>query len=84
MNGWMTRGMWWCDQKSDGHWPVVSSQGFVGKLLSSFLNTTGINDITAPKPGSDSEAWFTISGIRIDKPTKKGLYIHSGKVISVK
>ena len=84
MGTWLTRGMWWCDQKSDGHWPVVSSQGFVGKLLSSFLNTTGINDITAPKPGSDSEAWFTISGIRIDKPTKKGLYIHSGKVISVK
>ena len=84
MGTWLTRGMWWCDQKSDGHWPVVSSQGFVGKLLSSFLNTTGINDITAPEPGSDSDAWFTISGIRIDKPTKKGLYIHSGKVISVK
>lgn len=84
MTSWMTRGMWWCDQKFDGHWPVVSSQGFVGKLLSSFLNTTGINDITAPEPGSDSDAWFTISGIRIDKPTKKGLYIHSGKVISVK
>ena len=47
--------------------------------------TTGIKDnnretITNNRDGQ----WFTISGQRIDKPTKKGLYIHDGRKVVVK
>ena len=47
--------------------------------------TTGIKDnnretITNNRDGQ----WYTISGQRIDKPTKKGLYIHDGRKVVVK
>ena len=29
-------------------------------------------------------AWYTINGVRVDQPTKKGLYIHNGKKIVIK
>ena len=50
-----------------------------------FQNTTGIKDnnretITNNRDGQ----WFTLSGQRIDKPTKKGLYIHDGRKVVVK
>ena len=31
-----------------------------------------------------SDQWYTMSGQRIDKPTKKGLYIHNGKKVIIK
>ena len=48
-------------------------------------NTTGIKDnnretITNNRDGQ----WFTISGQRIDKPTRKGLYIHDGRKVVVR
>lgn len=42
MSGWMTRGMWWCDQKTTGHWPVVSSNGFVGNLLGTYAKNATV------------------------------------------
>lgn len=46
-------------------------------------NTTRIDTIgTATIEGDD--AWYTLSGTRVAKPTQKGIYIHNGKKILVK
>ena len=42
---------------------------------------TAINGIAADEEGAE---WYTISGQRIDKPTKKGLYIKNGKKVIIK
>ena len=44
-------------------------------------NATGIEGVEAEK--ADDGAWYTIQGVRVDKPAK-GLYIHNGKKIVVK
>ena len=46
-------------------------------------NTTGIN-IIETRQGNNDKKWYTISGSHIDKPTKKGIYIHNGKKVVVK
>ena len=50
-----------------------------------FQNTTGIKDnnretITNNRDGQ----WFTLGGQRIDKPTRKGLYIHNGRKVVIR
>ena len=42
---------------------------------------TGIEGVEAEK--ADDGAWYTIQGVRVDKPAK-GLYIHNGKKVVVK
>lgn len=42
---------------------------------------TAINGIAVEEDGAE---WYTISGQRIDKPTKKGLYIKNGKKVIIK
>ena len=42
---------------------------------------TAINGIAAGEEGAE---WYAISGQRIDKPTKKGLYIKNGKKVIIK
>ena len=44
---------------------------------------TGIDAIENDADFEEGE-WYTINGVRIDKPTKKGLYIHNGKKIVIK
>jgi len=47
--------------------------------------TTGVKDNNRETiTNNRDDEWFTISGQRIDKPTKKGLYIHNGKKVVVK
>ena len=57
------------------------------RLVSSNGETTGIGEIDT-KTGEmtfDSEAWYTLDGVRLSgKPTKKGLYINNGKKIVIK
>ena len=79
----MNRGMWWVNGTSTGHWPVNSSKGFVGKLLSTFLNTSDISSVKADNPSNYADSWYTISGNRISKPEKKGIYINGGKKVIV-
>lgn len=81
MGGWMNRGMWWVNGTSTGHWPVTSTKGFVGKLLSTFLNTSDISSVKADNPSNYADSWYTISGNRISKPEKKGIYINGGKKV---
>ncbi len=46
-------------------------------------NTTRIDSIGTATIEGDG-AWYTLSGVRVDKPTQKGIYIHNGKKIIVK
>ena len=56
------------------------------KLIDANGETTGIGEIDT-KTGEvtfDSEAWYTIDGIRLDgKPAKSGMYINNGKKVVV-
>lgn len=48
---------------------------------------TGIDAVTTPSAGNveaSPAGWFTPQGIRIAKPSKKGLYIRDGKKVIVK
>ncbi len=40
--------------------------------------STGINGVSKSET-VDSNVWYTVSGVRISKPTKHGIYIHNGK-----
>ena len=51
-------------------------------IIVTYTKTTGIDDVTTAE--SEEGAWFTIKGIRIDKPVQKGLYIHNGKKVVIK
>ena len=57
------------------------------RLVGANGQTTGIGTIDT-KTGEmtfDSEAWYTLDGVRLSgKPTKKGLYINNGKKIVIK
>lgn len=60
----------------------TESQGapFLG---SSFSGTTGIRGI-ATVDADGTERWYDLNGNRIDKPTRKGVYIHNGRKEVVK
>lgn len=48
---------------------------------------TGISTVTvrpAGKQGSKADGWYTLQGVRIDKPVAKGIYIHDGRKVVVK
>lgn len=46
---------------------------------------TGISDITTAKGNSvASQGWYTLQGVRIPKPTQRGIYIYNGKKVVVK
>lgn len=45
------------------------------------VTATGIDAITT---NSDDDAWYTLEGMKLNgQPTKKGIYIHKGKKVSV-
>lgn len=46
--------------------------------------TTSIDDSEYRIESEGSETWFNLSGQRIDKPTKPGLYIRNGKKVVIK
>ena len=39
---------------------------------------------TLPSDASASDAWYTLMGVRVSKPSAPGLYIHHGKKVVVK
>ena len=46
---------------------------------------TAIKNITMEETQSTTDdAWYTITGIRINKPTQAGLYIHNGKKVIIR
>jgi len=62
-------------------------QSIIVRLVGANGQTTAIGTIDT-KTGEmtfDSEAWYTLDGVRLSgKPTKKGLYINNGKKIVIK
>ncbi len=44
---------------------------------------TGIDAIENDADFEEGE-WYTINGVRVDQPTKKGLYIHNGRKVVIK
>ena len=44
---------------------------------------TGIDTVESGADFLEGD-WFTVNGVRIDKPTKKGLYIHNGRKVVIK
>jgi hypothetical protein len=62
-------------------------QSITVRLVGSNGETTGIGTLDT-KTGEmtfDSEAWYTLNGVRLSgKPTKKGLYINNGRKVVVK
>ena len=61
--------------------PSVSAQG---RQYSFDFNgtTTGIDNVNIS--GLEDGAWYTISGIRVNRPAAKGVYIHNGRKVIVK
>ncbi len=45
---------------------------------------TGITSVNAGDKTADSDAWYTIHGIRIAAPAVPGMYIHNGKKVVLK
>lgn len=45
--------------------------------------TTGIRQIATGQDSEDNQ-WYTLSGVRISKPTAKGVYIHQGRKVVVR
>ena len=62
-------------------------QSITVRLVGSNGETTGIGtlDTETGEMTFDSEAWYTLDGVRLSgKPTKKGLYINNGKKVVIK
>ena len=59
-------------------------QSIIVRLVGANGQTTAIDTKTGEMT-FDSEAWYTLDGVRLSgKPTKKGLYINNGKKIVIK
>ena len=62
-------------------------QSITVKLISASGETTAIGTLDTKKGevSFDSEAWYTLDGVRLSgKPTKKGLYINNGRKVVIK
>ena len=62
-------------------------QSITVKLVSASGEITGIGEIdtTTGEVSFDSEAWYTLDGIRLSgKPSTKGIYINNGKKVVIK
>lgn len=55
-----------------------TADGLVGTV------TTGISPVVSDNSSAAADAWHTIGGMRVAKPTEKGIYIHNGKKYVVK
>lgn len=61
--------------KNGGYYNLDGLQGEV---------STGIADITIDKPSVTDNAYYTLSGMRVAKPTLPGIYIHNGRKVVIK
>jgi hypothetical protein len=60
----------------------------LGYYLPDFIDSfqgmsTGIVDVTADETPADSE-WFTMQGVKVNRPEKPGVYVTKGKTIIVR
>ena len=52
-------------------------------VLSLVPVTAGIENVTTDNANNTDDGYYTVSGIKVDKPTK-GVYIHKGKKVVIK
>ena len=90
---------WWMDYNAypwdttrmDGWWYAPLYDSNTGKPLAAMASLkdflegeTAIRGIEADYfVSSDKDIWSTLSGVRINKPTTKGIYIHNGKKVVI-
>ena len=90
---------WWMDYNAypwdttrmDGWWYAPLYDSNTGKPLAAMASLkdflegeTAIRGIEADYfVSSDKDIWSTLSGVRINKPTAKGIYIHNGKKVVI-
>lgn len=64
----------------------AKSLGFV--FLNLFTENTAVTDIHTIDEniaiGNTDNAYYTLSGIRVEKPTERGIYIHNGKKLIIR
>ena len=63
------------DRKNLSIYGTYAYQG----ILDSINQATAIAELSATAP-SVNDCWFTLTGIKIAKPTAKGVYVHGGSV----
>ena len=63
--------------------PAESAASAARSLSIGGDGTTGIANVKQIVENGD-EAWYTLTGVRMAKPTQKGVYIHNGKKIIIK
>lgn len=73
---------------SGGQYPGSGQPGLDVKGSSIFLNgtsvVTGVKGVTATVKNVEDDAWYTLTGMRIEQPTQPGLYIRGGKKYLIK
>lgn len=71
----------------DTYYEITGVNGTTGTCIAVADVTstmTGIADITVDKPSTGDNAYYTLSGVRVAKPTQPGIYIHNGRKVVVK
>ncbi len=78
------------ERETDGHWqqvPFPKNFGFTSVLstVAAHDSATGTLDTKTGEVTFDSEAWYTLDGVRLSgKPSTKGIYINNGKKVVIK
>ena len=44
----------------------------------------GIKDINITQKVVDTDAWYTLQGVKVTQPVKGGVYIHNNKKVVIK
>jgi hypothetical protein len=73
------------EQPTDSTEAVTSADTL--RLVSRSGETTAIGtlDTTTGEVSFDSEAWYTLDGVRLSgQPSTKGIYINNGKKVAIK
>lgn len=61
-----------------------TSGSMVHIIFKGEANTTGISTVDNDSVTVDDDAWYTLQGVRVEVPTKGGIYIHNGRKVVVK
>ncbi|MBD5233950.1 MAG: glycoside hydrolase family 43 protein [Bacteroidales bacterium] len=68
---------------------VKCSQSWGGQyvdlgLVTAFDPESSVGQISAAPCTSDSDSWFTLSGVRLQQPAAGGIYVHNSKLVYIK
>ena len=56
-------------------------ENYSSRIVMSFEDGTGITNTNGT---NDTNEWYTVSGVKVEKPVRKGLYINNGHKVVVK